>query len=206
MRLSDEQVTKLRGYLKRNAPSIDRPEERMSRRIEGVAEMGTGDARGYRAVIAYIQSGLGDQEELARQVLSTVAKVQNDYHLKYPVCLFSFGWDDSQLHHAGEARQGVYRSNTNDWVRELCDLAGNTSSQSPAVVPCLFPNARMYSRKTHVEKDDLLLFFCRDRDVRLHEQASKEYNQRIMRNAIWLFCGPDEVEVQSGHFSPESCG
>lgn len=202
MRLTDDQLHALRSYIRRNAPSIDRLEERVSRRIEGEVDTGHRDARGYRNVVVYIQQGLGSQDEILLQVLHIVAATQSNYRLKYPVHLFSFGWDNALLHHNGKNHQGSYNVNISGWARELCALAGTGRPSSPAVIPSLFPFTDPYGHKHNVEQDDLLIFFCNDQNVHMLEQAKKVYNKRVARNSIWVFYSEELIEIALGDFIP----
>lgn len=197
MQLTKEQILDLRRYLKRNAPVIDRLEERMSRRIEGEIEIGSGDARGYRAVVVYMERGFGNQDQLVRQVFHTVAAIQAEYCLQYPVCLFSFGWDDGNLHHGGRSHDGSYYSNVKAWVQELCNLAG-TDATSSGIIPSLFPLADPYGQKLAVGRDDLLVFFCRNPNAQMHEQARKQYSPQIARHSIWLSDNGGNTDMEMG--------
>lgn len=202
MQLNDDQMRKLRFYLVRNAPIIDRPDWRTSLVLEDEVEYGETDAQGYRNVVVYIERGLGDREDLIRQVLQIVKSVQQRDRVKYMVHLFSFGWDDGKLHHAGRSHDGNYYSNIKPWVDELCALAGTDGLKSPAVIPSLFPLTNPYGLKHGIERDDLLIFLCRNREVSMADSAHKKYDLRIMKHSVWLFCGEEQIDISLGDFTP----
>jgi len=197
MKLNNEQTKKLRYYLMQKRPSIARQDERESSRIEGETGHGDRDVQGYRAVAAFIQRGLGDQMEIVRQVLDIAAKVQNDNNLNFPVVLFSFGWDDGILHGKGRPRSGGPNIPCNGWATELCDMASAETSPVPQKTPSLFPPAKQTGAPLKVTGEDLLIFFCKDRSVRLTDEAMARY-AKPLKHAVWIYCGDDRAEMALG--------
>ena len=178
-------------------PSIARQDERESSRIESETGHGDRDVQGYRAVAAFIQRGLGDQMEIVRQVLDIAAKVQNDNNLNFPVALFSFGWDDGILHGKGRARSGGPNIPCNGWATELCDMASAETSPVPQKTPSLFPPAKQTGAPLKVKEEDLLIFFCKDRSMRLTDEAMARYDKPL-KHAVWIYCEDDKLEMAFG--------
>jgi len=197
MKLNNEQTRNLRKYLLRERPSMARQDERESSRIEGETGDGDRDVLGYRAVAAFIQRGLGSQIELVRQVLDIAAKVQNDNNLNFQIPLFSFGWDDGFLHGKGRARNGGPNIPCDGWVKELCDLASTDTGPAPQKIPSFFPPAKQTGAPLKVKEEDLLIFFCKDRSVRLTDEAMARY-VKPLKHAVWIYCEDDKIEMAFG--------
>lgn len=204
MKLTNEQAAKLKTFLMRKRPCIVRQDERESLRIEGETGDGDWDALGYRSVVAVIQRGLGDQADVVRQVLGIAAKVQNDNNLDYPVLLFSFGWDDGVLHGTGRNRSGGPNIRCDGWVKELCDLASADIGAMQPKIPSLFPPAAQEGASLPLRGEDLLIFFCGDRSMRLTEEARSRY-AKPLKHAVWIYCEGKQVDMGLG-FDEENVG
>lgn len=202
MRLSDGQYQKMQSYIKRNRPVLTERTAGYSRRIEGEIDNEVRDLRTYSAVVFYIERGLGDERELVSQAVTAAWTAQAMNNNKYMVCLFSYGWDDRQLHHAGRSQWGNRYPAYKPWIDELCNLAGNSPGTTPALIPALFPLANPYDRKTNVDRSDLLMFIARDRNVMMSKAVADRYNMFKGRNAVWIFTGYNEPEFAAGEFVP----
>ena len=202
MPLSDEQARQLQSYLMRHRPDISMSDLRESHRIEGEVVDDDRDVRGYRSVVAFIERGLGNADQTVGRVLHRIASVQDRYHLAYSVHLFSYGWDDGKLHHTGGNRLGGCNIDAGKWAQVLCSLAGTEEASAPASIPSLFPLSDPYGSKHDVEKDDLLVFFCRNRDVRMSRSALQRLSRHPAKHAIWFFCDGDSVDMALGGFVP----
>jgi hypothetical protein len=203
MTLTDVQVKELNNFLRKTAPEIDRLEERGSRRFEGDTEMGSGDARGYRGVIVYLQKGLGGNDDLLKQIFHCMQQCQLRYRLKYDLGLFSFGWDDNKLKHSGSSHYCAYNSSSSGWVDELCGLAGKSVSPAPAIIPSLFPLSDLYGNKHNIGRDDLLIFICQNKEVRTTETVLEQLNRRRSKHVIWFFVDTNTVEVVTNGYYPD---
>jgi len=197
MKLNSEQTKKLSVYLKRKRPCMTQQDERESLRIEGETGDGDWDAAGYRSVVAFIQRGLGSQTEVVRQVLGIAAKVQNDSNLNFSILLFSFGWDDGILHGTGRSRSGGPNTPCDGWIKELGDLASAETAPVTQNIPSLFPPAKQAGVPLKVRGEDLLIFFCKDRGVRLTDEAMARY-AKPLKHAVWIYCEDDRVEMALG--------
>ena len=180
-----------------NMPSITRQDERESYRIEGEISYGDRDVRGYRSVTAFIQRGLGSQTEVVRQVLGIATRVQNANNLPFLVVLFSFGWDDGILHGNGRSRTVGPNMPCNGWATELCELASAENSLVPQKTPSLFQPASPTGAPLKAIKEDLLIFFCKDRSVRLTDEAMARY-VKPLKHAVWIYCEDDKIEMAFG--------
>lgn len=118
----------------------------------------------YRAVLVYIEQGLGAAAPLFEAVSTFIDKVQ-PATLHYVVLPLAFGNDDV-LHHDGKAiaLQGGFRYSAGRKFVETCvRVAGETAVERP-YVPALFPPTDLrglYQGKVSVDRNDLLLFLVR---------------------------------------------
>jgi len=203
--MDENQRREIFRYLKRSSPVISRRGEGASRRIEG--EWSTNaeeDVHGYKAVVVYIQQGLGQHTELINRVLSAVASFQHDNRLQYLVCLFSFGWEDGKLHHAGQAHQARWNSLTDGWAEELATLAGTDVPMADPVVTQLFPLVwPSLGAKGRVSREDLLIFFCDQRTVKFSESVATDYHHAFQKNTLWFFLGEEPLGIEYGTFVPK---
>ncbi len=197
MKLTNEQETKLSVFLKRHMPCRERTGLRESSRIEGETVEGDMDVPGYRTVTAFIQRGLGDQAEVIQHVLSIVSRVQNDSNFEYPVWLYAFGWDDGLLHGKSRHRRGGPGIRCLGWVEEICELASTDTGPSSPMTPALFPPAVQEGVPLKLRADDLLIFFCKDRRMRLTEEARSRY-AKPLQHAVWFYCEGDEADMTLG--------
>ncbi len=202
MKLSDEQYQKMQSYLKRNRPVLIERAEGYSRRIEGEIDKGVGDLRAYSAVLFYIERGLGSERELVHQAVMAAWSAQAMNNNKYLVGLFSYGWDDRELHHSGRNLWGNRYPVYKPWVDELCNLAGDSPGPAPALIPTLFPLADPCGVKTNIARTDLLVFIARDRHVMMSRAAADKYNMVRARNAIWFLVNGENPEFAAGEFMP----
>lgn len=196
-----EQRQALQRALMRDRPSNSRSDEGISHRIEDLYTRRDVDTRGYTGVLSYIQRGLDDAADAVRSVLRAVSGIQSHGGLGYSLCPMSFGWDDGKLHHDGRIIPTEGAINVDYMVKHLLELAGPRPTAATPLVPALWPGSAPGLRRRQVERGDLLIFFCRDRSVRLSAAAQETY-QRVKRRALWVFCDGGTVEWDLGAFEP----
>ena len=197
--LDQSQLRPLRWHLKNNRANLETLGEGMSRRIEGEwmsdAEV---EVQGYGAVFVYAQCGLGDKHELFAEVLTLVFSIQSESRLKYPLSLFSFGWDDGNLRHADRAQETYHRGGLHH-AKELAELCG-TQPAASGIVPALIPPNFRAGGKRRITDEDLLVFFCRDRAVQMPAEVLAQY-QRARRRAVWFFLDDAPLDFER-NFTP----
>jgi hypothetical protein len=203
MTLTDFQVNDLNYFLRSTAPVISRPEERESRRLEGSIEMGSSDARGYTGIMVYLQKGLGNSDKLLQQIFRCAERFQKRFRLKYDLGLFSFGWDEKKIKHSGSIHNCTYYSDIISLIGELYGLAGTDESPSPVIIPELFPLADPYGRRSDIDRNDLLIFICQNRDIRVTESVYDQLHKRNFRHVIWFFVENSTVEIETSRYYPE---
>ena len=159
----------------------------------------------HRAVLCYIQKGLGEHQETIKAILNEVARFQwRDHYSGYPFCLFSFGWEDQELRHHDKAIRFPGRASHIKLANQLCDLTGTESVDSSDYIPQLFPPSNPYSAIRSVRNQDLALFFCKNRSVTMNPDLEKTYTQCLQKRAVWVFLENGSVEIELGEsFVPE---
>lgn len=196
-------VEQLKCHLGRRSPIQQVPAGGASSRVEDEYDHNAlRDAPGYASVVCYIQQGLGGRMDAVRSVLGRISAFQKDSRLSYDLHLFSFGWPDG-LRHAGDRPRQIPWSGM-QFARDaklLCDLAGTDACAPDRVVPSLYPESPYLGFTRGVQPGSLLVFFCRDRSVRIAESVRALY-QKHRRRALWVFLGDDPPSLELGTFEP----
>jgi hypothetical protein len=190
-------------YLKRYAPTLDGTGLRASRRLEGYLSSDS-EINAYRAVMYYIEKGLGEHQKVIQQVIEEVAKVQNrDRYTGYANCLFSFGWTGEDLKHEGKAKHFSRKANSIKLSQKLCLLAGTDPPEEPILVRRLFPPANPYASLRKVTSKDLLLFFYR-KPLVFHKNLERIFLNQLHKRIIWVCIEESQVSIKLGKaFMPE---
>jgi hypothetical protein len=71
---------------------------------------------------------------------------------------------------------------------------------SELIIPSLF-NGQKFGTRPCPGKHDLLIFFCRSREVFMSGEAAKQYSF-LKGNALWFFFNAGKSEWELGNFEP----
>jgi len=191
----------LKNKLRAKAPTNVGDGVCQSRRVPGQCSYET-EIKAYSSVICYIQKGLGEENEIIGEAIKIILDIKGSSRLKnYYLHPFSFGWDDNKLHHKKSPISIISRGNSTKIINELCKLA-NSDPSGTSIIPSLFPPTSLYSKKHNVKTNDLLVFICKDRSVKLSGVSTAAYN-RVQRSSLWIFINNDKPEWEFGTFKPE---
>ena len=196
--MDQAQVEALRAALMRRRPTVSRTEDGMSRRLEDEVTQVETDTRGFASVLCYIQRGLGDEVDAIREVLQLVLRIQAPGRHRYPICHFAFGTGDADLPHDRGTR---HTANAKIEAELLCALAGPGPAAPAPLLVDLWSKTAPFLPARRVGPQDLMVFFCRDRGVRLNQAAQRTYS-RFKRHALWIFIDGGRVEWELGSFAP----
>jgi hypothetical protein len=150
------------------------------------------ETRGYRAVLVYIQKGLGSQHDLVRSVVRLILKAQRDAGIKWALVPLSFGWEDGRLHHEkkyfdlGPSSGSIADSNITETILRI---SGTDPSSMPAVIPELYPRAdirSLYGGKTRVDEEDLLVVIGIKDEVCFAEQLRNRITNPIRKHILFV--------------------
>jgi hypothetical protein len=151
-----------------------------------------------------MQKGLGTHIDVVRRLANAITSFQcGQSRGFYFFHLFSFGWEDNVLHHYPRAAHldGIHEKGL---AMSLCQLAGTSTVNSVPVVPSLFPSAvDIYNVDANVGREDLFVFLCTDRSVKLSVAAKRAYSREIQRNSVWIFLADDSLDFEISKFVPE---
>jgi hypothetical protein len=159
------------------------------------------ETRGYRAVLVYIQQGLGSQHDLVRSVVRLILKAQRDAGIKWALVPLSFGREDDKLHHEGKYFDlGPSAGSAADSVitDTILRISGTDPSSMPAVIPELYPKADMrslYGGKTRVDETDLLAVIGIKDQVWFAEQLRDSITYRMQKHILLV-----ELEDKVAHW------
>ena len=199
-----EFISALTGYMRTTAPTLTIDEDSMgpSRKILGQFTKRETQIRAYRAICCYMQRGLGTHVDVVGRLVYAITSFQWSQGQRNPYFfhLFSFGWEDNVLHHYPRAHElcGMHQKSV---AVSLCRLAGVDNANNVPFVPTLFPTAvNIYNVHANVGREDLRVFFCTDRSVKLSAAAKRSYSQR---NTVWIFLTDDSLDFEVGKFMPE---
>lgn len=200
-------LRKIFNKISSHAPAADVDGCRPSRRIQGLLN-NYAEGHRYRAIMCYIQKGLGFHEETVAKIIEQIIKFQNPSYSgrSFHFCFFSFGWNNHTLRHAGKSilikHTPIGSTKYRDLAKKLCELAGSDGPSTSPLISELFPDTDVYSRISRVTSEDLPVFFCSNRDVKISATLSSTY-KAIRRKALWIFLDDEEPQWEFGKFTPE---
>ena len=144
--------------------------------------------RSFRRLFIYIHTALADREQELTQFLSQVdSRVGNSNHQPGRYLIF-FGGDNQEL-------QGRRPITAPGWINELRwreSMRGflpDTALPGPLILTRLRPNNLYTPEPDH---QDLVLFFCRGREVFVPDEAVQLRFRRIKDHSFWFFF--DDIE------------
>ena len=179
-----------------------RPEPAASRRFEGQIDESPVATRAFGQVVCFVQEGLKDYEGSTPELLRIVFGIQQDWRAAAWVAVHSFGGESG-----GSA---VRRFHGRDYVRGLRDVAKTaerikTAAAAGPPATNLFVDALFERPSREAGADfcgnDLLLFFCRDRSLRLARDLGMR-GLRLRRHCLWLFFEDDNAMERHGYLPP----
>ncbi len=165
-------------------------------------------SRAYYSVLIYVQKGLGDEEELFKQVVKLLLRVQKDAGIKYPLLPMSFGWGE-ELHHEKKYFDLGY---LNDWMLDakiakvLSRISGIEPSDSPAIIPALFPKTdirSLYSGKTKVDDKDLLVIIGKRGEVFFDAKLDPKMKSKIRKHILFVELNDGTVQWYFKNYEPK---
>jgi len=158
----------------------------------------------YRAILVYIEQGMGKASPLFEGVRAFIEKVQ-PRSMHYIVLPMSFG-DDEALHHDGKAirvTSGLNRLTGRKFLETCVSVAGDEPAERP-YIPVLFPKTdyrSLYQGKVAVDRNDLLIFLNNDSSLQFSEKAgsaARRYRKQAVvvdyregDSATWSFLPQD---------------
>ena len=179
-----------------------RPEPAASRRFEGQIDESPVATRAFGQVVCFVQEGLKDYEGSTPELLRIVFGIQQDWRAAAWVAVHSFGGESGA--------SAVRRFHGKDFVRGVRDVAKTTerikaaAAAGPAATN-LFVDALFERPSRDAGADfcgkDLLLFFCRDRSLRLAQDLGMR-GSRLRRHCLWLFFEDDDAMELHGYLPP----
>jgi len=200
--LTKEVRYKLTRHFKKQAPLRPGSGQRVSRRYPDQFSHDA-EEQSFRAVMIYIQKGLGEHKLLFNELIKRIMYFQQDQSAsEYPICLFSFGWKADELQHLGKA---IWIKTKMEPVRitdQLCELSGIDNSDVYPVIPQVFPKTDPFIRIRTLTKDDLSVFICRNQEIQMSSSIKGIYSKALIKRSIWLFVQEDKFDIHFGTFIP----
>jgi hypothetical protein len=197
-----------------------KPPQSLARKIKQTAPPHStgGNRRGYygdeseetfvsfESVIIYIQKGLEEYDELFKEVLYLVFKVQNDAGRKYPLIPMSFGGEDTLTHEQKYFVLGYSndRFSQTKITKEIIRLTGKKII-NPSIIPELFPKTdirSLYSGKTKVTDKDLLVIIGNKGQVFFDKSVEHNLRLKIKKNILFVEIDGSKVNWIYKIFSP----
>lgn len=151
----------------------------------------------YRAVLVYIEQGLGAAQPLFEAVRKVIDKVQPN-NVRYIVIPVAYG-DDGQLHHGGRPIpvHGELRFTAGRVFLETCmKVSGDIAVERP-YVPALYPKTdirSLYQGKIAVDRNDLLLFITRTAPLMFAAQAVAKVRRCRKQAVVVSYDGAENAE------------
>ena len=179
-----------------------RPEPAASHRFEGQIDESPAATRAFGQIVCFVQEGLKGYEDSTPELLRIVFGIQQDWRAAAWVAVHSFGGESG-----GSA---VRRFHGRDYVRGLRDVAKTaerikTAAAAGPPATNLFVDALFERPSREAGADfcgnDLLLFFCRDRSLRLARDLGMR-GLRLRRHCLWLFFEDDNAMERHGYLPP----
>ncbi len=175
--------------LKDNAPTITISED-YGRGQEYFGDYDE-DASGYKAVMIYIQLGLSEYEDLIKEVVNLILKVQGCYSKHYPLVVAAFGKGKEFIHDRKYFEMGFM----NDWMantkisKVLVDLCKKEKSDIPAIIPDFFPKTDMrslYDGKMKFETGDLMVIIGKIDEVFFSSELQNRFKAWMKKSILFV--------------------
>jgi hypothetical protein len=180
-------------YLMKRAPILQTDGYGQSRKINDWGwPYAPQEIRCYGKIHYYVERGLGSHKIPIAQVLATIHDFQK-YHERGPYTAYfnTFGFTADTLRR--RTKELYPHTKMTDLAVGVCGLSGTIGPEIPCVVRVL----------RTPESEDLQVFLCKDRSVKLHINLAQRYRQARERT-VWFFLGEDAPQWDSGvHFKPD---
>lgn len=201
--------------------AFDKPTQSLIRKIKQTAPSysidgyrrgyyGGGDeetSSSFESVLIYIQKGLGGYDELIKQVVRLIFKVQKDGTRKYPLIPMSFG-DEPKLTHEGKYYDLGYLNDAYNDIKitkTLVRLSG-TEKTDNAIIPELFPKTdtrSLYTGKTRVTENDLLVIIGKKDQVFFEQSLEPKLIIKIKKHILFVEIEEDNINWIYKNYLPE---
>lgn len=155
----------------------------------------------YKSICIYVQNGLTDQIELFVEVAKKVFSIQTNNSRQYPLMVFGFG-NTSTLQHEGKYFPlGFLGSWQNDIKisKTIARISGSNLS-NPAIIPNFYPKTdrrSLYSGKTKIEKEDLLIIIGKKDNVFFAEEL-QTFRTSILKQILFVEIESDKINYTFG--------
>ncbi|MFC2129986.1 hypothetical protein ACFLSQ_00980 [Bacteroidota bacterium] len=192
--------------LKRNAPSSTFSENYGRR--SGYYGDSDEETKGYKAILIYIQLGLSGYDELIREIVFLILKVQNDYVGKYPIIPAAFGKGNDFIHEKKSFKMGFYNDRQLDTKisKVIKNLSGKYKSDVPAIIPNFFLKTdirSLYHGKIKFEKDDLMVIIGKKDEVFFNEQLQVKFKSWMKKRILFVEIDYDKVNWNYNIIEPK---
>ncbi len=149
--------------------------------------------RAYRTVLVYLERGTGGNLPLLKAIVAFIDKVQPS-NVRYAVLPLAFD-GDGELQHDGKPLyiQGRFKVSAGRKTIETCErIAGGESGPTSEIVQ-LFPRTAirsLYSGKTRVDGNDLLIFAASGDGQQFEQGAAREI-RKFRKHVVFVTIGDD---------------
>jgi hypothetical protein len=177
-------------YLNRWAPMLRLSGQETSRRVNNPGwRDGAKWARRYAALHYFIQTGLGAELIPVEQTLQLIHRFETDPRKgRYTSRLYTMNATGVRPRLGPQVRE-----NMSSTAPTLCEFAGSDAEAAPPLVSTMWSPG----------SDDLRVFFCRDRSVRMNRELAGSY-ARLKKRHVWIFLNGEEPSWEPGiTFTPE---
>jgi hypothetical protein len=164
-------------------------------------------ASGYKSICIYVQNGLSEYNDLFKEVARGIFRIQSNNQRKYPLLVFGFG-KSSHLQHIGKYFDLGFLNDTmnvSKIAEETSKISGSVSCK-PAIIPELFPKTgllSLYSGKTRIEGDDLLIIIGRENEVFFNDTLQDKLTYSLKKRILLVVITNEGVSYNPKDFNFE---
>jgi hypothetical protein len=162
---------------------------------------------GYKSICIYVQNGLSEYNDLFKDVARGIFRIQSENRRKYPLIVFGFG-KTNHLQHVGKYFEMGFLNDSlsvSKIAEELSNISGSVSC-SPAIIPEFFPKTgllSLYSGKTRIEGDDLLIIIGHENEVFFNDTLQDKLTYSLKKRILLIEITKADVSYKISNFDFE---